>query len=103
MHLLDLVDCEAVISLPTTARKLIVDRACEYALANPDAPPSIIDLCNRVGASRRKLQYCFQETLGINPVAYLRMLSLTPYIANYCNPIPTWQYRISPCIGGFGI
>ncbi|WP_193494393.1 helix-turn-helix domain-containing protein [Nitrincola alkalisediminis] len=76
MHLLDLVDCEAVISLPTTARKLIVDRACEYALANPDAPPSIIDLCNRVGASRRKLQYCFQETLGINPVAYLRMLRL---------------------------
>jgi len=44
--------------------------------AHPDQPPSILELCNRVGASRRKLQYCFQETLGINPVAYLRTLRL---------------------------
>jgi len=29
-----------------------------------------------VGASRRKLQYCFQETLGISPVTYLRIIRL---------------------------
>ncbi len=76
MHLLDLVDSEEVTPLAPHARKRVVDRACDYALAHCDAPPSIVDLCNRVGASRRKLQYCFQETLGINPVAYLRALRL---------------------------
>ncbi|MFQ3789575.1 helix-turn-helix domain-containing protein [Halomonas sp. A29] len=76
MHLLDLIDNERITLLAPHARKRIVDRACDYALAHRDAPPSIVDLCNQVGASRRKLQYCFQETLGINPVAYLRTLRL---------------------------
>ena len=76
MHLLDLIDHETATPLPPNTRKLIVDRACDYALANRDDPPSIVDLCSQVGASRRKLQYCFQETLGINPVAYLRILRL---------------------------
>lgn len=76
MCLLDLMDHEEATSLAPHARKRIVDRACEYALANKDAPPSIVDLCNQVGTSRRKMQYCFQESLGINPVAYLRMLRL---------------------------
>jgi len=76
LHLLDLIDSEEVTPLSSTARKRIVDRACEFALSNRDNPPSIMDLCNHVGASRRKLQYCFQETLGVNPVAYLRILRL---------------------------
>ncbi|WP_240455586.1 helix-turn-helix domain-containing protein [Halomonas faecis] len=76
MHFLELIDNERITLLAPHARKRIVDRACDYALAHCDAPPSIVDLCNRVGASRRKLQYCFQETLGINPVAYLRALRL---------------------------
>ncbi|NNJ15870.1 helix-turn-helix domain-containing protein [Pseudomonas putida CSV86] len=76
MHLLDLVDQDAVQPLPPSARKRMVDRAREVLLATPDNPPSIVELCNRIGASRRKLQYCFQETLGINPLAYLRTLRL---------------------------
>ncbi|WP_437882226.1 helix-turn-helix domain-containing protein [Pseudomonas sp. LRF_L74] len=76
MHLLDLVDDEEVQPLTLSARKRMVDRACEVAMACPDNPPSIVELCNRVGASRRKLQYCFHETLGINPLAYLRALRL---------------------------
>ena len=36
----------------------------------------MLDLCNSIGASRRKLQYCFQDALGINPVAYLRAVRL---------------------------
>lgn len=59
-----------------TGRMRIVAKARELILANPDAPPSILELCHHVGASRRKLQYCFQEALGINPVAYLRTLRL---------------------------
>ena len=57
-------------------RKRMVDKACELMMANPDQPPSILDLCSRVGASRRKLNYCFQDVLGTSPTQYLRALRL---------------------------
>ena len=76
MHLLELIAPDQAPQLSPTARKRMVDRAREYALGHLDEPLSILDLCNHIGASRRKLQYCFQETLGINPVAYLRALRL---------------------------
>lgn len=76
VQLLELVAPDQAPPLSPTARKRMVDRAREYALGHLDEPLSILDLCNHIGASRRKLQYCFQETLGINPVAYLRALRL---------------------------
>lgn len=76
LYLLDLLDTSESQELAPSARLRVIRRAREYALAHPDQPPSILELCSRVGASRRKLQYCFQETLGINPVAYLRTLRL---------------------------
>lgn len=76
LHLLDLLDTGEPHELAPSARLRVIRRAREYALAHPDQPPSILELCNHVGASRRKLQYCFQETLGLNPVAYLRTLRL---------------------------
>ncbi|HAC68650.1 MAG TPA: AraC family transcriptional regulator, partial [Pseudomonas sp.] len=76
MHLLDLLDTTDPHEVAPSARMRLVKKARDYALAHPDRPPSILELCNRVGASRRKLQYCFQETLGINPVAYMRALRL---------------------------
>ncbi len=76
VQLLDLVAPDQFAGLSPTARKRMVDRAREYALGHLDEPLSILDLCSHIGASRRKLQYCFQETLGINPVAYLRALRL---------------------------
>ncbi|SDT33104.1 transcriptional regulator, AraC family [Pseudomonas asplenii] len=76
LHLLELIAPDQAPPLSPTARKRMVDRAREYALSHLDEPLSILDLCNHIGASRRKLQYCFQETLGINPVAYLRALRL---------------------------
>jgi AraC family transcriptional regulator, ethanolamine operon transcriptional activator len=57
-------------------RKRMVDKACELMMANPDEPPSILDICSRVGASRRKLNYCFQDVLGTSPTQYLRALRL---------------------------
>jgi len=76
VQLLELVAPDQAPALNPTSRKRMVDRAREYALGHLDEPLSILDLCNHIGASRRKLQYCFQETLGINPVAYLRALRL---------------------------
>lgn len=58
------------------ARKRLVDQACELMLACTDESLSMLDVCQRVGASRRKLNYCFQEVLGSNPVKYLRAVRL---------------------------
>jgi AraC family ethanolamine operon transcriptional activator len=66
-----------VAGLDTLARrKRVVDRACALMLAHADMPLSILDLCREVGASRRKLNYCFQDVLGTTPVRYLRAARL---------------------------
>lgn len=59
-----------------TAQKKIVDRIKEYVFAHVDEPPDIADLCRYVGVSRRTLQCCFQDALGLKPSQYLRMLRL---------------------------
>ncbi len=82
--MLELIAPDQAAALSPTARKRMVDRAREYALGHLDEPLSILDLCNHIGASRRKLQYCFQETLGINPVAYLRALRLNAVRRELC-------------------
>ncbi|MCC8539499.1 helix-turn-helix domain-containing protein [Xanthomonas axonopodis pv. poinsettiicola] len=74
--LLDMLDTTEAAPLRPSARKRLVDRARDYALANAERAPTVLELCGHVGASRRKLQYCFQESLGTNPVAYLRTLRL---------------------------
>ncbi len=58
------------------SRKRIVDRACELLLSRPDEPPSLFDVCSRVGASPRKLGYCFQEVLGLSPARYIKAMRL---------------------------
>ncbi len=63
--------------LPTLERrKKLVDRACELMLGHADEPLSILEVCSRVGTSRRKLNYCFQDVLGTTPVKYLRSMRL---------------------------
>lgn len=57
-------------------RQRIVDRACEMLLANPDDPPSLAEVCHRVGASPRKLGYCFQDVLGTSPARYVKSVRL---------------------------
>ncbi len=64
-------------ALPSAlARKKLVDQACELMLSQPDEPLSMLEVCRRVGASRRKLNYCFQDVLGTSPVKYLRAVRL---------------------------
>lgn len=58
------------------ARKRLVDQACTLMLDRRDEPPSMLAVCREVGASRRKLNYCFQEVLGLSPVKYLRAVRL---------------------------
>lgn len=57
-------------------RKKLVDRACELMMGHADEPLSVLEVCSRVGTSRRKLNYCFQDVLGTSPIKYLRTLRL---------------------------
>ncbi|CAL80137.1 putative transcriptional regulatory protein, AraC family; putative eutR-like [Bradyrhizobium sp. ORS 278] len=57
-------------------RKRIVDQACAMMLADAETPVSMLDICKAVGASRRKLSYCFQDVLGTSPIPYWRAVRL---------------------------
>jgi AraC family ethanolamine operon transcriptional activator len=58
------------------ARRRVVDRACELMLSRSVQPPSILEICDRIGASPRKLNYCFRDVLGVSPARYLRAVRL---------------------------
>ncbi|KQV90483.1 helix-turn-helix domain-containing protein [Rhizobacter sp. Root1221] len=86
LQLRDAILIEWIEALPTTvgidelasgeARKRVVDRACELMLAQPDVPMTILQVCDRIGASPRKLEYCFHSVLGIAPAKYMRAARL---------------------------
>jgi AraC family transcriptional regulator, ethanolamine operon transcriptional activator len=54
----------------------IVARAREMVLAGAGTPISIADICQATGVSRRSLQYCFQDVLGISPLEFVRAVRL---------------------------
>lgn len=58
------------------ARCNVVRRARDAVLNRPDEPMSMLEICKYIGASPRKLHYCFHETLGLSPARYLRLLRL---------------------------
>lgn len=65
-------------STPLSARshQRLVDRAREHILAHPDQPVTIPELCLAIGASRRALQYAFEDVTQLSPVQYLRTMRL---------------------------
>lgn len=58
------------------ARRRLVDRACAQMHTCADEPMTMAELCKAVGASPRKLGYCFAEVLGTSPARYLRLSRL---------------------------
>ncbi|MDE2371497.1 MAG: helix-turn-helix domain-containing protein [Burkholderiales bacterium] len=64
------------VAQPPDQRKRIVDHACELMLSRPDEPPTLLEVCRRVGASPRKLGYCFQDTFGVSPGRYIKTIRL---------------------------
>lgn len=53
-------------------RRRIVGEALDVIHARVHRPPSILELCERTGASRRGLFYAFDDLLGISPNAYIK-------------------------------
>jgi len=61
-----------------TARRhaRIVSRAEGYVLTHAFESVTVADLCKHAGASRRQLQYAFQDVIGMSPNRYLRAIRL---------------------------
>ncbi|RXT34574.1 helix-turn-helix domain-containing protein [Bradyrhizobium betae] len=60
----------------SAARKRTVDRARELMHGSGERALSLLEVCKAVGASPRKLGYCFQEVLGTSPMYYWRAMRL---------------------------
>ncbi|MDR0576172.1 MAG: helix-turn-helix domain-containing protein [Candidatus Accumulibacter sp.] len=77
--LIGLIASSAGMSAPRRSKlnyRKVVSRAREYLLAHPDKVISITELCENLYVSRRTLQNCFHEVLGICPMTYLKALRL---------------------------
>lgn len=70
-------------SAPST-RRWIVEQAREYVLAHRTRPVGVPELCEQLHVSRRTLQYCFQDVLGMAPATYLRTLRLNGARRDLC-------------------
>jgi AraC family ethanolamine operon transcriptional activator len=51
-------------------------RAYELVQSRLDDPPTIAELCEQLGVSRRTLQNCIHENWGMGPLAWVRTLRL---------------------------
>jgi AraC family ethanolamine operon transcriptional activator len=58
------------------SRALVVERAQQCVRDRLGQPPTVAELCQQLGVSRRTLQTSFQDTWGMGPLAWLRMLRL---------------------------
>ncbi|RJF92070.1 helix-turn-helix domain-containing protein [Noviherbaspirillum saxi] len=67
---------EQRISSTLLNRERIVHEVRAYILENPGEDISIPDLCRRFHVSRRTLQYCFEEVVGMSPLNFLRTVRL---------------------------
>ncbi|MBA5690197.1 helix-turn-helix domain-containing protein [Rugamonas apoptosis] len=77
--LLDMLDhscVEPAIAASLQRRQRVVARAREYILAHRAEAITVPELCEQVHVSRRTLQYCFEDVLGMSPMLYLRMMRL---------------------------
>ncbi len=57
-------------------RQGVVRRVCELVTEQPHAYQGVERLCAELHITRRTLQNCFQDSLGISPASYLRMVRL---------------------------
>lgn len=79
--LLDLLDHsggEPAANPSLQRRRRVVEQARAYidAHLSEHAPITVPQLCEQVHVSRRTLQYCFEDVLGMSPLLYMRMLRL---------------------------
>ncbi|MEM5314432.1 helix-turn-helix domain-containing protein [Paraburkholderia sp. JHI869] len=69
---------------PASRRRRVVAQARDYVLAHRARPVGVPELCEQLHVSRRTLQYCFQDVLGMAPATYLRALRLNGARRDLC-------------------
>lgn len=77
--LLDMLDhscVEPALAASLQRRRQVVALARDFILAHRSESITVPELCEQVHVSRRTLQYCFEDVLGMSPNAYLRMVRL---------------------------
>jgi AraC family ethanolamine operon transcriptional activator len=77
--LLALLDTSAIdksVSSSFQRRQRIVAKARDLVLAQRDQAITVPQLCEQLFVSRRTLQYCFEDVLGMSPMQYLRLIRL---------------------------
>ncbi|MBR0789443.1 helix-turn-helix domain-containing protein [Bradyrhizobium manausense] len=76
-------------------RKRTVDRARALMHGSGDRSLSLLEVCKAVGASPRKLGYCFQEVLGTSPMHYWRAMRLNRVRRDLKRSVETSVYDIA--------
>ncbi|NMM27435.1 MAG: helix-turn-helix domain-containing protein [Glaciimonas sp.] len=76
LSMLDTSDVDSAVSNSFMRRQRMVAQARDYMLAQRDQVITVPELCERLHVSRRTLQYCFENVLGISPIQYLRIIRL---------------------------
>lgn len=70
-------------------RQRLVNEVRQYVLSQHDHTPTVPDLCRHFHVSRRTLQNCFYEVLGISPMTCLRNIRLNAVRRELRNPLST--------------
>lgn len=76
LALLDTGAVDSAVSSSFQRRQRIVAKARELVMAQRDQPITVPQLCALLFVSRRTLQYCFEDVLGMSPMQYLRLTRL---------------------------
>jgi AraC family ethanolamine operon transcriptional activator len=76
LALLDTGAVDSAVSNSFQRRQRIVAKARDLVLAQHDQAITVPQLCEQLFVSRRTLQYCFEDVLGMSPMQYLRLIRL---------------------------
>jgi len=76
LALLDTRAVDSAVSGSFQRRQRIVAKARDLVLAHHDQAITVPQLCEQLFVSRRTLQYCFEDVLGMSPMQYLRLIRL---------------------------
>jgi AraC family ethanolamine operon transcriptional activator len=83
-------------------RRRVVSESRDYVLANRDRPVSVPELCEHLHVSRRTLQYCFEDVLGMAPASYLRVIRLNGARRDLCDASPGGAHSVQDVAAAWG-
>ncbi len=92
---------EPAVTASFQRRQAVVAKVRRHLLAHHDHTLSVEHLCEQVHVSRRTLQYCFEDVLGISPMQYLRRMRLNGVRRQLLDPVAPLQ-SIGELAAGWG-